>query len=253
MKNNDSLNGQVALISGAARRIGATIAQTLHQAGMNIVIHYRHSANDAQQLKEQLESKRPNSVLLLQADLLQTETLPQLVEQARQKWQRLDLLVNNASSFYPTEIGRITEQAWDDLMGSNLKAPLFLSQAATPALLKQGGNIINIVDIHGLRPLKGHPLYCAAKAGLAMLTKSLAKELGPSVRVNGIAPGSILWPEGEAEVSAEVQQQIVEQSALKSQGGAEDIAKTVLFLVRDGRYITGQIIPVDGGRMLSES
>jgi len=253
MKNNDSLNGQVALISGAARRIGAAIAQTLHQAGMNVVIHYRHSAKEAQQLKEKLEAKRPNSVLLLQADLLQTDALPQLVEQATQQWQRLDLLVNNASSFYPTEIGQITEQAWDDLMGSNLKAPLFLSQAATPALLKQGGNIINIVDIHGLRPLKGHPLYCAAKAGLAMLTKSLAKELGPTVRVNGIAPGSILWPEGEAEVSAEVQQQIVEQSALKSQGGAEDIAKTVLFLVRDGRYITGQIIPVDGGRMLSEA
>jgi len=252
MKTSDSLNGHVALITGAARRIGAAIAQTLHHAGMNVVIHYRHSANDAQQLKEKLEAKRPNSVLLLQADLLQTEALPQLVEQATQQWQRLDLLVNNASSFYPTEIGQITEQAWDDLMGSNLKAPLFLSQAATPALLKQGGNIINIVDIHGLRPLKGHPLYCAAKAGLAMLTKSLAKELGPSVRVNGIAPGSILWPEGEAEVSDEVQQQIVEQSALKSQGGAEDIAKTVLFLVRDGRYITGQIIPVDGGRMLSE-
>jgi len=252
MRSNDTLNGQVALISGAARRIGAAIAQTLHQAGMNVVIHYRHSAKEAQQLKEELEAKRPNSVLLLQADLLQTEALPQLVEQATQQWQRLDLLVNNASSFYPTEIGQITEQAWDDLMGSNLKAPLFLSQAATPALLKQGGNIINIVDIHGLRPLKGHPLYCAAKAGLAMLTKSLAKELGPTIRVNGIAPGSILWPEGEAEVSDEVQQQIVEQSALKSQGGAEDIAKTVLFLVRDGRYITGQIIPVDGGRMLSE-
>ncbi len=252
MHSNDSLNGQVALITGAARRIGAAIAQTLHHAGMNIVIHYRHSANDAQQLKEQLEAERPNSVLLLQADLLQTKTLPQLVEQATQHWQRLDLLVNNASSFYPTEVGQITEQAWDDLMGSNLKAPLFLSQAATPALLKQGGNIINIVDIHGLRPLKDHPLYCAAKAGLAMLTKSLAKELGPTIRVNGIAPGSILWPEGEAEVSDKVQQQIVEQSALKSQGGAEDIAKTVLFLVRDGRYITGQIIPVDGGRMLSE-
>jgi len=252
MKTSDSLNGHVALITGAARRIGAAIAQTLHHAGMNIVIHYRHSASDAQQLKEKLEAKRPNSVLLLQADLLQTEALPQLVEQATQQWQRLDLLVNNASSFYPTEIGQITEQAWDDLMGSNLKAPLFLSQAATPALLKQGGNIINIVDIHGLRPLKGHPLYCAAKAGLAMLTKSLAKELGPTIRVNGIAPGSILWPEGEAEVSAEIQQQIVEQSALKSQGGAEDIAKTVLFLVRDGRYITGQIIPVDGGRMLSD-
>ncbi|MDQ7015232.1 MAG: pteridine reductase [Gammaproteobacteria bacterium] len=242
----------MALISGAARRIGAAIAQTLHHAGMNVVIHYRSSVKDAEQLKQTLEAQRPNSVLLLQADLLQTETLPKLVKEATQKWGRLDLLVNNASSFYPTEVGQITEAHWDDLMGSNLKAPLFLSQAATPALQKQGGNIINIVDIHGLRPLKGHPLYCAAKAGLTMLTQSLAKELGPEIRVNGIAPGSILWPEGEAEVSNAVQQQITEQSALKRQGGAEDIANTVLFLVRDGGYISGQIIAVDGGRMLSE-
>ena len=243
------MQNKTALITGAAARIGAEIATTLHASGMNIVIHYRSSADKAEALSAQLNALRNNSATTLQADLLETDGLNELVNQAAGTWGGLDVLVNNASSFYPTPVGEITEKHWDDLLGSNLKAPLFLSQAATPHLRKTQGCIINIVDIHGFRPMKAHPVYCAAKAGLAMLTQSLAKELGPDIRVNGVAPGAIMWP--TSELDKEIQASILERTALKRQGEPEDIAKTVKFLVMDAGYITGQVIPVDGGRSLN--
>ncbi len=240
---------KTALITGAGARIGAEIARTLHAAGMNIVIHYRASKDEASALSDSLNQIRPESACILQANLLKTELLAPLIKQAADIWGQLDCLVNNASSFYPTPVGEITEAHWDDLMGSNLKAPLFLSQAATPYLKKTNGCIINIVDIHAFRAMKQHPVYCAAKAGLAMITQSLAKELGPEIRVNGVAPGAIMWP--NSELNAELQASILERTALKRQGCPQDIAKTVKFLILDGDYITGQIIPVDGGRILN--
>ena len=240
---------KTALITGAAARIGAEIARSLQAAGMNIVIHYRSSAKQANALCEELNQLRENSAYTLQADLLDTPSLDALVSQTAEVWGGLDVLVNNASSFYPTAVGEITEAHWDDLMGSNLKAPIFLSQAATPFLKTSQGCIINIVDVHGFRPMKAHPVYCAAKAGLAMLTQSLAKELGPEIRVNGVAPGAIMWPSSELDPAT--QEGILERTALKRQGGPEDIAKAVKFLVMDGDYITGQVIPVDGGRSIN--
>jgi len=247
MQNNSV--PKTVLITGAAARIGAEIARTLHASGMNIVIHYRSSADKAEALSASLNEIRKNSSQILQADLLQTQTIDPLVEKAAAIWCGLDVLINNASSFYPTPVGSITEKHWDDLMGSNLKAPVFLSQAATPYLQQSQGCIINIVDIHGFRPMKEHPVYCAAKAGLAMLTQSLAKELGPDIRVNGVAPGAIMWP--SSELDPEVQASILERTSLKRQGSPQDIANTVKFLVLDAGYITGQVIPVDGGRSLN--
>jgi len=246
---NQGSETKVALITGAAARIGAEICRTLHAAGMNVVIHYRNSSEQATELCDALNQQRADSAAMLQADLLDTASLPQLVNQAAAIWGRLDALVNNASSFYPTPVGEITEAHWDDLMGSNLKAPIFLSQAATPYLQQSHGCIINIVDVHAFRPMKAHPVYCAAKAGLAMLTQSLARELGPEIRVNGVAPGAIMWP--ESELAPEVQTSILERTALKRQGGPEDIARTVRFLVLEGDYITGQVIPVCGGRSIN--
>jgi pteridine reductase len=246
---DNTLAGKTALITGGVRRIGAVIARSLHEAGMNLALHYRSSAIEAEALADELNQRRPDSVLLLQGDLLDTPGLPTLVERAVARWNRLDLLVNNASSFYPTPIGKTTAAQWDEILGSNLKAPFFLSQAAAPHLQAAHGNIINLVDIHAERPMGKHTLYCAAKAGLVMLTKSLARELGPAVRVNGIAPGAILWPEGG--VSETLQSHILSRIALRRLGEPEDIARTLLFLVRDGHYITGQIIAVDGGRSLT--
>lgn len=244
-----TLIGKTILLTGAARRIGAVIAHTLHTAGANIVVHYRNSAHEAQALQAALNAQRANSCFLVQGDLLDVATLPGLIAQTVSYTDRLDALINNASSFYPTPIGTLTERQFDDLIGTNLKAPLFLAQAANPYLQESHGCIINIVDIHGLRPLKGYPTYSAAKAGLWMLTQSLARELGPNVRVNGVAPGAILWPE-MAENHA-MHQELLDKTALKREGSPEDIAKTVLFLVQDATYITGQVIPVDGGRMLN--
>jgi pteridine reductase len=237
------------LITGAARRIGAAVARTLHADGANVVLHYRSSRGEAETLRDELESRRGDSVALLQADLSAVEQIPPLVEEAAAVWGRLDVLINNASTFYPTPIGEITEAHWKDLFGTNLKAPLFLSQAAAPHLTRAEGVIINIVDIHAMRPLKGYPVYCAAKAGLWMLTQSLARELGPQVRVNGVAPGAILWPEDEANTSAH--EEIIERTALKREGSPQDIATTILFLIRDAHYVTGQVLPVDGGRTLA--
>ena len=238
----------VVLITGAAHRIGATTAKLLHQNGMNIVLHYRSSRESAQAVQKELNDKRENSVILIQADLHTTNGLPALIEESVKAWGRLDVLINNASSFYPTKIGKTTEAQWDDLMGSNLKAPFFLSQAAAPHLKKSNGCIINIVDIHADRPLKTFPVYSMAKAGLTMMTKSLACELGPEIRVNGVAPGAILWPENLDEVA---KQRIVSRTFLKRQGEPNDISKTILYLIRDANYITGQVISVDGGRSLN--
>ena len=216
---------------------------------MNISLHYRGSKEEAETLSSELNNLRENSCIAIRLDLHDTASLPELVEQSQQHWGRLDLLVNNASSFYPTHIGKMTEQHWDDLMGSNLKAPLFLSQAATPYLKQSNGGIVNIVDIHADKPMKNHTIYCAAKAGLAMMTKSLAKELGPEIRVNGVAPGAIMWPENEMDDT--MQNDILSRTALKRSGMPDDIAAAVLFLARDAHYITGQIIPVDGGRSIN--
>lgn len=247
--NTINLQGKVALITGASRRIGAEIARTLHHAGMNLCLHYRSSADEAQQLADELQANRPNSVITLQLDLLQTGELANLVKQASSQWGRLDVLLNNASTFYPTPVDAITENDWDVLMGSNLKAPLFLAQAAAPELAKHQGNIINIIDIHAERPKPKHVVYSVAKAGLLAMTKSLAGELGPEIRVNGIAPGAILWPENEND--QQTQQAILDKTALKRSGNPTDIAKAVLFLLRDAPYITGHMLPVDGGRLLS--
>ena len=215
-------------------------------AGMNLVIHYRSSKDDALALQAELQRVRPDSVALLQGDMLDYARLETLVQEAAQVFGRLDVLLNNASSFYPTPIGQSTEKQWDDLLGSNLKAPFFLSQAAAPYLKRCGGCIVNMADVHAERPLKNYSIYCAAKAGLVMLTKSLARELGPEVRVNAIAPGTILWPEQELDEA--IKAQILERVPQKRSGEPMDIARTVLFLVRDAHYISGQVIAVDGGR-----
>ena len=244
--SSPTLNNPVALVTGAAQRIGAEIVRHLHRAGMDIAIHYRNSSANAEALQDELEAQRPDSTQLLQADLLDMASLPKLIEQVTTWRNRLDLLVNNASSFYPTPIAEANEAQWDDLMGSNLKAPFFLAKAAAPLLREQNGAIINLVDIHAERPLREHPIYVMAKAGNAMMVKSLARELGPEIRVNGVAPGAILWP-GEG-LSEEAKSTILSRTALKRAGDPQDIARTVLFLARDADYITGQIIAVDGGR-----
>jgi len=243
-----SLQGKCALVTGAARRIGATIASRLHEAGASVAIHYRGSAQAAIELSDQLNEKRSNSAKIFLADLHDQQHLDSLVQSVLEWSGQLDVLVNNASSFYPTPIGSITSDQWDDLIGSNLKAPLFLSQAAMPALKNSNGCIINIVDIHAQRPLRDHAVYGAAKAGLAMLTRSLAKDLAPEIRVNGISPGAILWPEDE--MTEDTKEGILHQIPLARQGIPNDIAETVIFLARDANYITGQIIAVDGGRSL---
>ena len=240
---------KTALITGGAKRIGAVTTQTLHQAGYNVIIHCRLSRQAADDLATELNSKRADSARVIQGDLNIDTVYDHLIEEAYQCWNRLDVLVNNASSFYPTPIGSITLADWNNLVNSNMKAPLFLAQAAAPYLKQSSGNIINMVDVHAQRPMKEHPVYCAAKAGLAMLTMSLAKELGPEVRVNGVAPGAILWPEND--MPEHTKNLILERTSLKRPGEPIDIAKTILFLVRDGEYITGQIIAVDGGRSIN--
>ncbi len=246
---SDLSSSRVVLVTGAAHRIGATIARHLHQRGMNIVLHYRRSRESAEALARSLNEERADSVFLVEADLLDTQALAPLVERAKARWGRLDVLINNASSFYPTPLGEVSERQWDDLMGTNLKAPFFLSQAAAPHLRARRGCIVNIVDIHASKPLKGFPVYSIAKAGLQMLTLSLARELGPEIRVNGIAPGAILWPENELD--AEAKAQIIDRTALKRQGSPEEIAKAVSFMIFDADYISGQVLCVDGGRTLS--
>lgn len=249
MTSTDS-SPRVALVTGAARRIGAEIASQLHDAGFNLILHYNHSAAEAEALRQQLNRVRADSAATVQANLCDPADLERLAAQAVGQWQRLDVLVNNASTFYPTPVGKITEEDWNNLLGTNLKAPLFLSQALAPVLRETRGCIINLADIHAERPLSGHPVYCSAKAGNVMLTKSLAKELAPEVRVNGIAPGAILWPENDGELSGEDKAKILHKIALKRIGSPRDIARSIRFLVTDAPYVTGQILAVDGGRNL---
>ncbi len=249
MQSDHDSTEKVILISGAAHRIGATIARHLHSLGMNIIVHYRDSRQAAEELQRELQARRADSIQLIHGDLLATPTFPALLDEAYAWRKRLDVLVNNASSFYPTPVTDTNERQWDDLLGSNLKAPFFLSQAAVPYLRQQNGCIVNIVDIHGDRPLKGYPVYSIAKAGLVMLTKALARELAPDIRVNAVAPGAILWPEQGAD--DETRTHIVARTALKRQGNPLDVARTVVFLIRDAEYMTGQVLTVDGGRSLS--
>jgi pteridine reductase len=240
------LAGQTALITGGARRLGAAIARTLHAAGANVVIHHHQSAAPAEALIQELSSLRPNSAAMHTADLLDLACIDTLVDAACQSFGRLDILVNNASTFFPTPIGQITASDFDNLIGTNLRAPLFLAQAAAPELRVRRGLILNMVDIHGYKPLKAHPTYCAAKAGLAMLTQALARELGPEVRVNAIAPGPVLWPEGAMD--ADLKAKILDRTALKRMGSPDDIARAALFFAKDAPYVTGQVLAVDGGR-----
>ncbi len=242
----------VVLVTGAARRVGAEIARALHAAGASVAIHYRASATEAEALAAELNAARSvgesASAATFAADLLDIAALPRLVESVLARFGRLDALVNNASSFYATKVGAVDTAAWDDLIGSNLKAPLFLSQAAAPHLDRSGGCIVNITDVHAERPLKGYPLYCAAKAGLLGLTRALALELGPRVRVNAVAPGSIEWPEGTDDFPPAERAAIIGHTLLKRMGAPADIARAVKFLIFDASYVTGQVINIDGGR-----
>jgi pteridine reductase len=243
-----TLNGKWALITGAGKRIGACIARTLHETGAGIAIHYRDSKGPAEELANELNSIRADSTVTVKADLCDTANLDAVMSGIIDQTGRLDILINNASSFYPTPLGSISEQQWEDLVGTNLKAPLFLSQAAEPYLRDSGGVIINIVDIHATRPLRHHAVYGLAKAGLAMLTRTLARDLAPVIRVNGVSPGAILWPEDD--MSDSIKDNIIGQVPLKRAGEPSDIANCVLYLVRDADYVTGQIIAVDGGRSI---
>jgi len=239
---------KVVLITGGAKRVGASICRKLHARGAKLIVHYRSSLQEAQTLQNELNQKRPDSVALIQADLLDTDLLPDLIKKTAKRFGQLDVLINNASSFFPTPLNECTHEAWDDLVGSNLKAPLFLTQAAAPYLKAQNGCVVNIIDIHADRPLKNYVIYNLAKGGLQSLTKSLALEMGPAVRVNGVSPGPILWPEDGEWSNEAARQKIIDGTLLKRVGEPEDIARTVLFLIADAPYITGQIIAVDGGR-----
>jgi len=244
-----SLNGKVALVTGAARRLGAAIAGALHAAGANLIIHYNTSREEAQRLVETLNSRRPDSALPAQGDLVLTHEHGLLIDQAVSPWGRLDVLVNNASTFFPTPVGSVTEPQWEDLLGSNLKGPFFLSQAAAPHLKAWNGCIVNLADIYADRPLRGYPVYSIAKAGLGMLTKALAVELAPHVRVNAVAPGSILWP--EPPFDEVLKGRILASTPLRRQGDPREIARAVVYLARDAGYSTGTVVTVDGGRSLS--
>ena len=242
------ITDKTVLITGAARRIGAAIAGALHARGARLAIHYRHSKSEAEALVARLNAARPDSARAFAADFADPasfDTLPTAVIRA---FGRLDVLINNASTFYPTPVGSITQDQFDDLVGSNLRAPLFLSQAAAPELRKREGLILNIADIHALRPLARHTVYCAAKAALVMLTRSLARELGPAIRVNAIAPGPVLWPENG--VDEDLRRRIVERTALKRTGTPADVAKAALFFVCDAPFVTGEVLAVDGGRLI---
>ena len=243
---SSSVSGKVVLITGAAKRIGAALARGFHAQGARVAIHYHRSAEPAESLRDEFNRTRANSAISIPADLLNSEKLSGIVDQVVAAFGQLDVLINNASTFYPTPLGSITLHQWDDLIGTNLKAPLFLSQAAAPHLRNANGLIINIVDIHAQRPLPEHPVYVTAKAGLAMLTRSLARELGPEVRVNGIAPGPILWPDRGLDEG--VKQEIISKTLLKRTGNPDDIVRSALFFAKDATYVTGQILAVDGGR-----
>ena len=246
-----TLPEKVVLITGGAKRVGAATCRLLHAAGAKLMIHYRSSRDEAQALADELNAKRADSAALVQADLLDIAGLPRLVNDTVAKFGRLDVLINNASSFYPTPVGEINEQNWTDLIGTNLKAPLFLSQAAAEALRHGHGCIVNIADIHAERPMKSYVVYSIGKAGLLAMTKSLAHELGPNVRVNAIGPGPIMWPEDDPMFDDAERRRIVAHTLLKRSGEPDDIARAAKFLIYDATYTTGQMIAVDGGRSAS--
>jgi pteridine reductase len=239
----------VILITGAAKRIGAQLARTLHQAGYDLALHYRHSRNEMDALRSELEPLRPDSTIAIQGDLADVAALPGIVEKCTSRFGRLDAVVNNASAFFPTPIGDATPEQWDELFASNARAPFFLAQAAASVLKKSSGCIVNIVDIYAQQPLARYPIYGMAKAALEMMTRSLARELAPEIRVNGVAPGAILWPDA-GQVSTN-QDHLVVKTPLQRTGSPEEIAKAVLFLIRDATFTTGQILKVDGGRSLA--
>lgn len=245
----ENASGKVVLITGAAQRLGAATARKLHQRGWRILLHCRHSREKAEELSAELNVKRASSCHVLQADLALDKDINRLAAEAVAIYSRLDALVNNASSFYPTPVGVASAADWDDLFSSNARAPFFLSQALAPTLAKHQGCIVNLLDIHAERPLAGHTLYCMAKAAQAMMTRSLAKELAPDIRVNGIAPGAILWP-GSGEPDTATQERMLAGIPLQRRGEPADIANTIAFLLEDAPYVTGQIIAVDGGRIL---
>jgi pteridine reductase len=241
------MTGKTVLITGAAQRIGAAIARDLHDHDMDVVIHYHQSSLSAEKLAAELNQMRKESAFLVQGDLLDFACYEEIIERAYGINKRLDVLVNNASSFFPTPVGHITIEQWQKLIGVNMQAPLFLAQFAAEYLAASQGCIINITDIHAIRPLKDHPVYSAAKAGLVALTMALAKELGPAVRVNGISPGAILWAE---HMDSERQKDILEKVTLERTGEVEDVVNAVRFLISESSYTTGQILTVDGGRTL---
>jgi pteridine reductase len=248
--SDGELQGKTILVTGAARRVGAAIARRLHQAGANLVLHYKSSERDAHALQSELNLQRAQSVILVRAELLETAGLAGMVKTCVDRFGSLDALVNNASAFYPTPVGAISTENWDDLIGTNLKAPLFLSQAAAPYLKRSGGSIVNIADIHAERPLKNYVVYSIAKAGLVGLTKSLARELGPEVRVNAVAPGPIAWPE-DGSWDEVTRQRVISHTLLKRIGDPDDIARAVYYLIAEAAYVTGQVIAVDGGRSVN--
>ena len=237
------------LVTGAARRIGACIAETLHERGCDVFLHYNSSGEAVGRLAEKLNGRRPGSASIVQADLGNDQEISRLVEKVKSTTSHLDLLVNNASRFFPTNVGNTTMQQWDDLMDSNLRGPYFLVQSLLQELSAAAGSVVNLVDIHAVKPMHNHAVYCMAKAGLQMMTLALAKDLGPGIRVNGVAPGAILWP--EQEDSTEYQQQILSKVVMGRSGTPEDIASAVVYLGLDAPYVTGQILAVDGGRSLN--
>ncbi|RAO74794.1 pteridine reductase [Dyella jiangningensis] len=239
----------VVLVTGAGKRVGAVIARTLHAAGYDLALHYRRSAADAELLAASLERQRSGSTYTVQGELADIDVLPDMVQRVLNRFGRLDALVNNASAFYPTPVGTATPAQWNELFASNAQAPFFLAQAATPALREARGAIVNLVDIYAERPLANHPLYCMAKAALAAMTRSLALDLGPDVRVNGVAPGAVMWPSDGKPYDD--QQAMLARTPLQRAGSPEDVAGAVLWLLRDAPFVTGQIIRVDGGRTLS--
>jgi len=247
---SESLSGKVVLVTGGAKRVGAAIARRLHREGANLMLHYRGSEREAKALRGELNAARADSVALVQADLLDVAGLSEIVRNTVGRFERLDALVNNASAFFPTPLGEITQANWESLIGANLRAPLFLSQAAAQHLKKTGGAIVNITDIHAERPLKNYVIYSIAKTGLAGLTRSLARELAPEVRVNGVAPGAIVWPE-DGSWDDLTRQRIVSHTLLRRTGEPDDIARAVYYLIAEAPYVTGQIIAVDGGRSIN--
>jgi pteridine reductase len=237
------------LITGAARRIGACIATTLHQRGCNVFLHYHNSSDPVSELAEQFNALRPDSAFILKADLGKENDINMLAAEVKARVAQLDLLVNNASRFFPTTIGSTSMTQWDELMDSNLRGPYFLTQALLPELATAGGSVVNLLDVHAVRPMHGHAVYCMAKAGLQMMTLAMAKDLGPQIRVNGVAPGAILW--SKHDCSSEDQQKILKKTVMGRAGNPEDIASAVVYLGLDAPYVTGQVLAVDGGRSLN--